>query len=369
VSGDDEKHSYNVQKNGSVSEAGLMKVRCWYWPLFGDRIAHPKDSKMVTHFVFGSHERMKELERRIQGIALSGMPVLIEGASGTGKQTLVELLHDASGSGSGLTRVICRKSGSGVCQDNVPVNFTADLGEVYARTRGTLFLKNVHLLSPREQEQLLAALERGTGSYGESNPMAGSPRLLSTADEWLDPFGSHSEFNPALYYRLSAHRILLPRLRERREDIAELFETMVRGAANGNGAPPPCPPRLLGALRGYDWPGNLRELQNIARTYILTGRAEEIIAELSSRELSNHRHLSAPAIQVQWDNRPLKEQVKVASRKLESEIILGCLERHQWNRRRAAASLRISYRSLLYKMKNCNLRLRTNIAREEKGNR
>src|ERR1041385_8327660 len=104
-------------------------------------------------------------------------------------------------------------------------------------------------------------------------------------------------------------------------------------------------------MMAYDWPGNLRELQNIARTYVITADADELIAELSDRS-----RLALGASQGQRDTRSLKEQVKGASQKLETEIILRTLERHHWNRRRAAQTLQISYRSLLYKMKNCNLR-------------
>jgi DNA-binding NtrC family response regulator len=148
------------------------------------------------------------------------------------------------------------------------------------------------------------------------------------------------------------YRVTLPQLRERTGDIPELFARMVRRAANGHGHAPAETPRMMEALMTYDWPGNLRELYNVARTYVVTGDAEEIVAELSSRSrgLPSSPH-------PEHEIRSLKEQVKGASLKLESEIILRTLERHRWNRRRAAQTLKISYRSLLYKMKSCNLRI------------
>src|SRR5947208_12293917 len=105
---------------------------------------------MATPFVFGSHDRMKDLERRIGFIARSGLPVLIEGASGTGKEALAELLHSLSGNGYGLTRVICRTSGPVV--DPADANAAGDLGWVYRNARGTVFLKNIHALASVEQE-------------------------------------------------------------------------------------------------------------------------------------------------------------------------------------------------------------------------
>jgi two-component system response regulator AtoC len=107
-------------------------------------------------------------------------------------------------------------------------------------------------------------------------------------------------------------------------------------------------------LATHDWPGNLRELQNVARAYAASGDIDEVKSELSRRPLAlTEMSQSMP------EGRSLKEQVKGAYRKLESEIILRTLERNLWNRRRTAKMLQISYRSLLYKMKSCDLRART----------
>jgi len=315
---------------------------------------------MSMRFVFGSSERMKDLERRAGSIALSGLPVLIEGASGAGKEALGEYLHNASGMGGAFTRILCSKSGPMTFPASSTGNGIAAPGNIFSQTGATVFLKNVHLLSPTHQEHLLAGLIQLADSEGGR---AGNARVLSSAAESLDALVSRGEFNPALYHRLSVYRIALPLLRERREDIPELFARMVQSAVNGGGSPPPPTPRLLEVLIAYDWPGNLRELQNVARTYLVTARAEEIIAELSSRS-----RLAALGLPAQRDGQSLKEQVKGVSQKLESEIILRTLERHHWNRRRAAQSLQISYRSLLYKMKSCRLRIQPQMTSEAKVN-
>jgi len=312
-------------------------------------------------FVFGSHQRMKDLELRIGSIAHSGLPVLIEGESGTGKEALAELLHEASGIGNGFTRIICRKSGPVIYPAAAPINGAADLSYTYPRTRGTVFLKNVHLLTPAEQEQLMAAFELVAESHNLVDGSQAATRLISSATESLEALVSRRELKADLYHRLSVYRIHLPSLRERRKDIPELFAYMVRKAANGSGAPPPATPRLLDALMAYDWPGNLRELLNIARTYAVTAHPEDILTELTNR--SRLRPLAFEPLGVRES---LKEQVKGASQKLESEIILRTLERHHWNRRRAAQSLQISYRSLLYKMKSCSLRIQTQTSAEGK---
>ena len=291
---------------------------------------------------------MKDHERRIGFIAKSGLPLLIEGECGTGKEALAEMVHELSAAGGEFGRILCRQMGPVVNLAPGNGNGAVDLGQTYASARGTIFLKNVHVLSGAMQEQFLAALEQA------AEPRNGTPaaRLISSATEPLEGLVSRREFNAALYYRLSVYRIGLPPLRERLEDIPELFSEMLRRAANGSGATPAISSRMLEALMVYDWPGNLRELQNIARTFVVMGNAEEIIAELDGR-LRMRPAVLAP----RQASLSLKEQVKGASQKLESEIILRTLERHRWNRRRAAQSLKISYRSLLYKMKNCNLRV------------
>src|SRR4029078_7294141 len=93
-------------------------------------------------------------------------------------------------------------------------------------------------------------------------------RLVSSTTEPLEPLVSRREWNAALYQALSVYRMGLHTWRERREDIPELFSHLVRHSANGGGAPPSPTPRLLNVLMAHDWPGNLREFQNIARRYV-----------------------------------------------------------------------------------------------------
>ena len=131
--------------------------------------------------------------------------------------------------------------------------------------------------------------------------------------------------------------------------LAEIGQQMgVRAAMPGFEA--------LEALGDYSWPGNLRELQNVAREFLLTPDAGALEAEMERRRqtISRNRPTGRPA---------LKEQVKQASKQAEGEIILQALDHHRWNRRRTAEALSISYRSLMYKMKNCNIRQDSRVRR------
>jgi DNA-binding NtrC family response regulator len=282
----------------------------------------------MTPFIFGTSEKMRELERKVRSVALSGLPVLIEGEGGAGKEALARHLHALSGRTGEFFRVFCAQA--------------RQLGALRFNASGTTFLKHVRLLPPRSQEQVLAALERGASS--DRDPVIG---LVSSACKPLEELAVRGEFLPDLYYRLSAYKIYVPPLRERIQDLPELFADMVaRFTVNGESAPTLRTHGLMEALMSYDWPGNLRELQNIARACVLSQFPGEIAADLRShaRQPDTERPAS------------LKEQVRSTSRKVEAEIILKALERHRWNRRRAAESLKISYRSLLYKMKSCEIR-------------
>jgi DNA-binding NtrC family response regulator len=177
------------------------------------------------------------------------------------------------------------------------------------------------------------------------------PFLLSTTSAPIDKLAAEGRFLPELLYRVSAYRISLLPLRERRQDIPELFRLMMSEIARREGGQAPVPgPGVMAALMDYSWPGNIRELQNVAREYLL---APDRMAIQSEMERRRQRVAHTP---VGWSQAALKEQVKQASKRAEGEIILRALEHHRWNRRRTAEALSISYRSLMYKMKNCNIR-------------
>jgi DNA-binding NtrC family response regulator len=276
-------------------------------------------------FYFGAAPAMKDLERRAALIAQSGDPILIQGESGSGKQALAERLHALGAYSGRFVQIVCGVAGNGRLSHHTAAD--------------SVFLKRVHLLSAAGQERLLLTLEQMT---------AESPRILASASGSLEQQVMRGEFLPELFYRISVHRIYLPPLRERAADIPELFACMLQEMQAGSGRAARPPQALREALQRYPWPGNARELQNMARAYLLTGNAGELICELARRGQSSELRREEPDM-------ALREQVRRASRRLESEIILRSLERHHWNRRRTAETLKISYRSLLYKMKDCNI--------------
>jgi two-component system response regulator AtoC len=280
-------------------------------------------------FLFGSAEIMRNLERRIDALVRSGMPVLIEGETGTGKEALARHLHAASGGGRPWLRFVCGAGSS-----------SQEFTQALRSTDGTVFLKHVDLLPLELQGRLLSELDRETGCWFLS---AGSNPLLEQVDR--------NHFLPALYHRLSAHRVYLPSLRERRKDIRDLLAVFFRRWGAVAQERFPLPDSVLQALDRHHWPGNVRELENLARAYLITNDPQAIMPEVWP---AGRQHF---VVQDGGEKPvPLKRQVKQASRKIESQIILQVLERNRWNRRRSAENLQISYRSLLYKMKECKIR-------------
>jgi DNA-binding NtrC family response regulator len=299
-------------------------------------------------FVFGTSPVVKELERKVAAIADDDLPVLIEGETGTGKETLARHLHLLrKGKGE-----FARLFGPSVS----PGAFSAD--RLPESTPATLFLKHVHLLPRLLQERLFIAMEDSLVA-GEC---PGAWRLICSASVPLEQCVSRGDFLTDLYFRLSVCRLLLPPLRHRAQEVPELFLAMAARSAPRNGLIPQPPPRLADALMRYPWPGNLRELQNFARDYAIAPNPEQLMAELDRRSQTLRIRPRQPDKQV-----PLREQVRLASRQLEAGIILKALESHRWNRRRAAETLKISYRALLYKMKNCNLRAEAAVPPERMG--
>jgi len=289
---------------------------------------------------------MRELQSKASPIAGSYVPILIEGETGTGKERLAQHLYELRAAGGRLVRFLCDSSPS--------VVFGASAGNEEAVkglqevSRDTLLLKRIHRLPLSAQERVLLW-------FDESKRLC--PLLISTTSDAVERLAASEQFIPELLYRISAYRISLLPLRERRQDIPHLFRLMLEEIGQQMGVRAAMPAlQALDALGDYSWPGNLRELQNVAREFLLAPDSGALEAEMERRRqaISRNRPSGGPA---------LKEQVRQASRRVEGEIILRALEQHRWNRRRAAAALRISYRSLMYKMKSCDIRNESGVRR------
>lgn len=300
--------------------------------------------------VFGQTEAMRAIQGKLQKAAGTGIPVLLEGECGTGKDLLARFLHQQSPWSSGpLIKVRCPGVAGGLFErELLRENGTSNLAAAdMVERQGTLLLDEIDELEPAMQSRLLHLLQEDQLCRANLNGREFAMRLVCSGHRDLKAAVDAGRFRPDLYYRIHVLSLHLPALRERSVDIPELV-TYFLGmyGTKYNIDPPPLSARLMRSLKEYHWPGNLRELENLVRRYVIVGGEESIAEELSRRA----PHPSGPQIPADGIV-SLKKITRQAVRELEREVILRSLQTHNWNRKRVARALGISYRALLYKIK------------------
>ncbi|HEV2963651.1 MAG TPA: sigma 54-interacting transcriptional regulator [Candidatus Angelobacter sp.] len=307
--------------------------------------------------IFGQTAAMAAVRENIQKLAGANIPVLITGESGTGKELVARLIH-----------LHCLAPHKPFVQVNcaaIPVNlieselfgyekgaFTgavgAKPGRMEAANTGTLFMDEVGELSMAVQAKLLQVLQDGTFSrLGAEEDKKVDVRFVFATNRELEEEILLGSFREDLFYRINVINLQLPPLRERLEDVPALMEYF-RGKYNEkyNRRTPPVSQPSIDCMQQYHWPGNIRQLENLMKRYVVFGTEESLLSELEGREPDLFRFTIPPDGQVS-----LKEISRQAVRQIERKVILKIVEANGWNRKRAAKSLNISYRALLYKLK------------------
>ena len=293
-------------------------------------------------YISGLSAEMQPVQRLISEIAPTDIPVLLLGESGTGKEVAARHIHNLSQYRDlSFVKVACSAGLTEPLESHFipPAN-----GEGGNRT-GTLFLDEIGELAQDCQRRLLHSIPDG------SNVLAGRPtgcRIVSCSTRDLETDVHHGKFRSELFYRLSGVSVHLPPLRRRRDDIpllvrhflskyARVFQRAEMTLSEG----------VMQLLMEHPWPGNIRQLENVVKRIVALENEELGIVDLKvSPMLSGLLH-AAMAV----PSRSLKAASRAASRQAERELILQTLERTHWNRKRAAEALQISYKSLLFKLK------------------
>jgi DNA-binding NtrC family response regulator len=162
-------------------------------------------------------------------------------------------------------------------------------------------------------------------------------------------------FREELYFRLNGFCLRIPSLRQRKEHIQPLFESFVAKHASLLGRQHPhVKSSTMDLLMQYSWPGNVRELENVARKVVVLGDDELAVSDLAVNGRAKPQEKSFSG-GTHADSLSLKQAAREASRKAERQMILESLERTHWNRKRSARELQISYKALLYKLKQLGL--------------
>jgi DNA-binding NtrC family response regulator len=310
-----------------------------------------------------SGRRMRDIEAQAKLVAQSDIPVLILGESGTGKEVLAKYTHAMSRrSDKMFLKVNCAAMPADLLESELfgyeQGAFTGAVktkpGKFEICNGGTIFLDEIGEMPAILQAKLLHVLQDGTFSrLGSRAPMKADVRVVAATNIDMREAMARKTFREDLYYRLNGFSFTLPPLRERREEIS-MFATffMKKGAQKYNREPLPLSTHLLNALEQYSWPGNLRELENVINRYLVIGDEASILSELSSRKPNLLPEGTAGDVQ---GSGGLKQLVRSLKGDAEASAIANALEETRWNRKAAAAKMQISYKALLYKIKQYEL--------------
>jgi len=314
--------------------------------------------------LFGCSPKMRTVLHAVKKVAATDVPVLMLGESGTGKEIFARFIHRCSSRNLGpLVKVSCAAIPGQLLESELfgyeKGAFTGARvttpGRIELADQGTLFLDEIADLDANLQAKLLHVLQDGCfARLGDCQERKANSRVICATHQNLEDLIAQGKFRQDLFYRISVICIHLPPLRERREDIPMLADHFVAlFNQRYERSAPALSLKAKEALRQGDWHGNIRELENAVARYVLFG-ADEML----SSGLEQQGRMS-PAVRVTMNGGiPLKTISKEAVREKECKVILKALEDNKWNRRRTAEMLKVSYRTLLYKIRKAGLRVK-----------
>jgi len=311
--------------------------------------------------VFGSSDLMNALRDRLGKVAGANVPVLIHGESGTGKDIIARMVHSLSPWKSGpFVKVNCPAIPGTLLESELfgyeRGAFTGAYGSKPGRVemahRGTLFLDEISELDMSLQSKLLQLLQDGQFCrIGAQADKKVEVRIVCATNRKLEEEIENGTFRQDLFYRINVVNLYMPPLRERRNDIENLANYFLEYYNRKyNCRAKAISPELTEVLKKYHWPGNIRELENLIKRYVILGSEDVITSDLQPRDpdlLTADINFDGPI--------SLKKLTRQATRALERKIILKVLHNHHWNRKQAARTLNISYRALLYKIRDAGL--------------
>ncbi len=323
-----------------------------------------------SFFLAGS-PAMVEISRQILPIASADVPVLITGESGVGKEVIAKMMHHHSmRSSRSLLKVNCAALPADLLESELfgyePGAFTGAMkskpGKFEQCDKGTILLDEIGEMSAPLQAKLLHVLQDGRFSrLGSRTDTKVDVRVIAATNINIEQAIVDHQFREDLYYRLNAFVIHVPPLRERREEIPYLLRELSRRlAATHRLEPVEFSHRLISAALEYRWPGNLRELGNFVKRYLIMRDEPMALVDLQHKDSARYNNLpyvnapKAAATPIKEDA-GLKAAVRSVKGEAEIKILQGTLEKSNWNRRIAAETLQISYKALLYKIRQYDL--------------
>jgi DNA-binding NtrC family response regulator len=305
---------------------------------------------------------MRKIRAQVAQVAKVDIPVLLLGESGVGKEVLARLIHKLSRrSGKTMVKVNCAALPADLLESELfgyePGAFTganrSKPGTLELCDKGTVFLDEIGEMSPTVQAKLLHVLQDGKFSrLGGRSTLTSNFRVLAATNINVKEAIGTRAFREDLYYRLNAFTINVPPLRERGEEIPILVKHfMQQFSEKYDCSPAECSPNLIRACLRYRWPGNLRELGNFIKRYMVLQDEATAIAELEEQQNSSGLDAEFADADTLISTGGLKSMVQDLKERAEPKIIERVLIATKWNCKLAAKQLKISYKALLYKMK------------------
>jgi two-component system response regulator AtoC len=323
----------------------------------------------------GDNPKMKEIRDVIEQVADTDITVLVRGDSGTGKELVARTLFQLSGRrDQPFVKVNCAALPSELLESELfgfeKGAFTGaqkrKLGKFEYANHGTIFLDEISEMHPGLQAKLLQVLQDGEFSrLGSEGDVHVDTRIIAATNRNLEEAVKDGSFREDLYYRLNVVTVHLPPLRDRLDAIPLLVDHFLqKNNDQYKKNLQQLSPETMKLFISYHWPGNVRELENMVRRMVVLGNEQAVIEEIAdSRSAAPpseeaNEFLDLEALGADFSNADgidLKAISRRAAQLAEKRVIERVLQKTRWNRKEAAEKLQISYKALLYKMKENGL--------------
>jgi two-component system response regulator AtoC len=356
------------------------------------------DDQDRAFLFWGNSPEMQTIAAVIEQVSDSDVTVLIRGESGVGKELVARAIHTRSPrKNRPFVKVNCAALPGELLESELFGHekgaftgaATTRIGKFEQADTGTIFLDEIGEMRAALQAKMLHVLQDGQFTkLGSNKAINVDVRVVAATNRDLELMMRRNEFREDLYYRLKVIEVTVPPLRERRNEIPHLVDFFVdRYARRYNRPVPTLSERLTGLFQHYEWPGNIRELENMIKRVVILQNEELAIREMAHALQSSRAFATAgagagtPSSSVAVADEPeeieedlaeepgegdepalappsssrLADVSKAASMKAERAMIEDTLTQVQWNRRRAAEQLGVSYKTLLNKIKECGI--------------
>jgi len=325
-------------------------------PTFAKKV--PGDSGRLLHAapVLTRSSRMRQIDNLVRQVGHSDVPVLLQGETGVGKEVLARQIHSHSNRREGpFLKLNCAALPSELIESELfgyqrgafTGAFKDTPGKFEMAQGGTILLDEIGDMDVRLQAKLLQVLQDGEfQKLGSAEVVSVDVRIMAATHCDLRKGIREGRFREDLFYRLNVITFQVPALRERKEEIISLANYFLAKHSEPGIPTPQIGLELSNTLLAYNWPGNIRELENTMRKYLVV-RSEELVVE-------EIRSLAAAGLNtLPPDEHSIIDNVK---NKAEFEVTMDALQKTRWNRKQAARLLKIDYKAFLYKLKKLGIK-------------